>query len=187
MSVITESPGKWRIRYHPLDGPIRTATCMAALERAMKASPTDVFWLQERWKVFVSRSRPLRAWLGEESHGTGKPHRGLLWLAGVPSDWQIPEEWTHPDMIYEIALAADQAKPSWLTGTEVVHTVSADPTRKSLAAIDLAAALPIDYILTVRAPDALKKAAQLESIPVVSLATTERKMSESTPPAGPIL
>jgi KDO2-lipid IV(A) lauroyltransferase len=186
MSVITESPGKWRIRYHPLDGPIRTATCMEALERAMKASPTDVFWLQERWKVFVSRSRPLRGWLSEESHGTGKPHRALLWLADVPGDWMLPQEWTHPDVIYEIALAADQAKPSWLTGAEFIHRVSPNPTRKSLEVIDLSHALPLDYILTVRAPDALTKAAELESIPLVSLASTGGKMPECPPPADPI-
>jgi hypothetical protein len=98
----------------------------------------------------------------------------------------LPQEWTHPDVIYEIALAADQAKPSWLTGAEIIHRVSASPTRKSLAAIDLAHSLPIDYILTVRASDALTKAAELESIPLVSLASTGGKMPECPPPADPI-
>ena len=33
MSLITEAPGKWRIRYHELNGPATTANCMDAIER----------------------------------------------------------------------------------------------------------------------------------------------------------
>ena len=146
MSLITEAPGKWRVRYHKLNGPVSTANCMEAIERALKESPADVFWFQERWKVYISRKLPISKWLGPDSMGEGKPHRALLWLPGTPAGWTVPEEWTHPDVIYE-------------TVTEP----------RDLAEIDASAALPIDYILTCRASKALVKAAERESIPLVSL------------------
>ncbi len=185
MSVITEAPGKWRIRYHALDGPIGTTTCMNAIERAMKSSPLDVFWFQERWKVFVRTRRPIRGWLGTDDLGAGKPHRALLWLPGLAGDWRLPDAWTHPDVVYEIAVAADQELPSWLHGTERVHRVLSTSRRiiqHALAKIDLAAALPIDYILTCGAPDALKEAARRESLPLVSLASAEQAVPESLEP-----
>lgn len=173
MSLITDSPGKWRVRYHSVSRPIKTADCMEALERAMKASPTDVFWLQERWRVSVGRNNTIRDWLGSEMTSDGKPHRALLWLAGVSATWELPAEWQHPDVIYEIVLTPDQKKPAWLTGSETIHTVprteDRNALRKSIAAIDLAAALPIDYILTSAAPKALLKAARRESTPLISL------------------
>ena len=173
MSLITETPGKWRVLYHPVNRPFKTADCMAALEQAMKASPTDVFWLQERWKVYVSSKFTIRDWLGSDAIGEGKPHRALLWLVNVSPTWELPAEWQHPDVVYEMVLAQGQKKPPWLTGAETIHTVprtvDRDALRKSIAAIDLAAALPIDYILTCAAPTAILKAARRESMPLISL------------------
>jgi KDO2-lipid IV(A) lauroyltransferase len=176
MSLITETPGKWRVCYHPVNRPFKTADCMEALERAMKASPTDVFWLQERWKVYISPKCTICDWLGPDAMGEGKPHRALLWLVNVPSTWELPADWQHPDVIYEIVLAQGQQKPAWLTGAETIHTVprteDRNALRKSIAAIDLAAALPIDYILSSAAPKALLKAARRESTPLISLPPT---------------
>lgn len=173
MSLITDSPGKWRVRYHPVSRPFKTTDCMEALERAMKASPLDVFWFQDRWKVYISTKYTIRDWLGPDCRGTGKPHRALLWLAGAPTGWRLPEEWTHPDVVYEIVLAPGQDKPAWLAGSEITHTAppagDRDALQKAIAAIDLAAALPVDYILTSDAPEALSKAAERESIRLLSL------------------
>jgi KDO2-lipid IV(A) lauroyltransferase len=173
LSLITDAPGKWRVRYHPVSPPFKTADCMAALELAMKASPLDVFWFQERWKVYVSPRHTIRDWLGPEFPGPSKPHRALLWLADNDPAWQLPEEWTHGDVIYEIVLATGQAPPAWLSGSETVHTVpaagDARALQKAIAAIDLAAALPVDYILTRAASGPLAKAAARESIRLVSL------------------
>lgn len=146
MSLRTVAPGKWEIRYHPVNRPHKTADCMVAIEQALKESSIDVFWFQERWKVYISWKHPISEWLGPDSMGEGKPHRALLWLPGTPAGWTVPEEWTHPDVIYE-------------TVTEP----------RDLAEIDASAALPIDYILTCRASKALVKAAERESIPLVSL------------------
>jgi Kdo2-lipid IVA lauroyltransferase/acyltransferase len=173
MSVISDTPGKWKIVYHPVNRPFKTVECMKSLERAMKASPLDVFWFQERWKVFVSPRLTIRDWLGPETPESGKPHRALLWLAAGHASWMPPEPWIHGDVNYEIVLAAGQTPPSWLSGSETIHTVppAADfrSLQKAIAAIDLAAALPVDYILTRAASAALVKAAARESIRLVSL------------------
>ena len=173
MSLITEAPGKWKIRYHRVRQPFKTEDCMMAIEAALKASPADVFWFQERWKLYVSGKVSLRDWLGPDTLGAGKPHRALLWLAGAPAGWRVPESWIHPDVIYEMVLAPGQPKPAWLTGAEILHTAppssDRDALRKSIAEIDLAAGLPIDYILTCQATKALEKAARKESIPLISL------------------
>lgn len=169
MSLITEKPGKWRVRYHPISAPLKTTECMAAIETAMKASPLDVFWLQERWRVFITAHRTIRDWLGPDATSHGKPHRALLWLPGTPATWELPAEWTHPDVVYELALAPDQAAPAWLTGTEILHRVPPGNFQKSLATIDARHALPLDYILTCGGPTELKQAAAREAIPLVSL------------------
>jgi KDO2-lipid IV(A) lauroyltransferase len=173
MSLITDAPGKWRVRYHPIKPPFKTTDCMAALELAMKASPLDVFWLQDRWKVYVNARYTIRDWLGPEMPGPSTPHRALLWLADGDPSWRLPESWTHGDVNYEVVLAAGQTPPAWLSGSETVHTVpaatDARALQKAIAGIDLAAALPVDYILTRAASGALVKAAARESIRLVSL------------------
>ena len=173
MSLSTDAPGKWKVRYHPVSPPFKTVDCMTALELAMKTSPLDVFWLQDRWKVFVSSRHTIRDWLGPEILGEGKPHRALLWLADGHSSWKLPESWTHADVIYEIVLAAGQTPPAWLSGSETLHTVpaagDARALQKAIATIDLAAALPVDYILAIDASRALVIAAARESIRLVSL------------------
>lgn len=158
MSLATVAPGKWRARYHPLDGRISTASCMEAIERAIKTSPLDYFWLQERWKVYVRPTRTIREWLGPDAMGEGTPHRALLWLPGVPDGWTLPEEWTHPDVNYE-------TPPAGPVPTE------RDGLTEFLEKIDAGHALPIDYILTCNASKALAKAARRLSIPLVSLPT----------------
>jgi KDO2-lipid IV(A) lauroyltransferase len=179
MSLVTETPGKWRVRYYPVSRPFKTADCMEALERAMKASPTDVFWLQERWKVYISKKTTIRDWLGSEMTSDGKPHRALLWLAGAPTDWQLPESWQHPDVVYEIVLAANQQKPDWLKDAEKIHRIppAADvrALQKAITAIDISSALPLDYILTCGTFSVLAKAASRESIRLVSLSPGSSK------------
>ncbi|RPJ33279.1 MAG: lipid A biosynthesis acyltransferase, partial [Verrucomicrobiaceae bacterium] len=114
LSLITEAPGKWKAVFLPVEKPHSTPHCMAALENAMKAGPTDVFWLQERWKVFVKRYRPFDKWLSPETQSGTKPHRALIWLANVPDAWRPLENWFHPDVIYEAAIPAGNPAPDWL-------------------------------------------------------------------------
>jgi KDO2-lipid IV(A) lauroyltransferase len=173
LSLLTDSPGKWRVRYHPVAPPYKTKDCMEALEVAMKASPLDVFWFQDRWKVFIRPRFTIRDWLGPERDDSGKPHRALLWLADGREAWQLPEPWIHGDVNYEFVLASGQTPPSWISSDRTIHRVSnardVRSLRKALCAIDLAAALPVDYILAREASTALAEAARRESILLVSL------------------
>jgi len=174
LSVVTVRPGKWRAVFMPVESPPTTANCMVALEQAMRAGAVDVFWFQERWKLIIDHEHLLLDWLGPVgADDGGKPHRALLWLAGVCAAWQLPEVWTHPDVIYEVALTSGQALPAWLPAATRVHVVAAGTDRaarrKALSAMDLAANLPVDYILTAGADPVLAKAARLEGIPLISL------------------
>jgi Kdo2-lipid IVA lauroyltransferase/acyltransferase len=173
LAVTTVKPGRWSAVFMPVETPYTTVHCMAALERAMKSGPLDVFWFQERWKLYLRSRHSVREWLGEDALSAGNPHRALLWLCGTQPEWRMPEEWLHPDVIYEVALEPDRALPQWLPENTRVHRITASSDRdvlaKAIAAIDACAALPVDFILTNPAPKVLIKAARREVIPVVSL------------------
>lgn len=173
LSVVTVEPGKWKAVFTPVESPPSTANCMVALEQAMKSSPVDVFWFQERWKVYIRPQHSIREWLGADSTAAGKPHRALLWLACAEKSWRLPADWIHPDLVYELALAPGQSLPSWLPTTTVVHTLanesSREALRKSIAAIDESSAMPLDFILAPGAPKELAKAGRSEAIPIVLL------------------
>ena len=173
LSLTTVGPGKWSARFVPMGTSHNTADCMVTIEQAMAVSPVDVFWFQERWKVYINPHYSMRDWLGTANHGTGKPHRALIWLAGVPATWQLPSGWTHPDVIYEAVLEPDRVLPAWLPESTKRHPVPAAAARHRLrpllAAIDLAAALPVDFILTCGTPPALAKACRREGIPLIGL------------------
>jgi len=173
LSLTTTAPGKWSARFVAMAASNSTDGCMETLQQAMQRGPLDVFWLQERWKVYIEPDFSIRDWLGTQAHGSGKPHRALVWLADAPIAWCLPEVWAHPDVIYEVVLEPDQAMPAWLPVATVRHAVprgrSRAALRKHLAAVDLTAALPVDYIVTCGAPKALRKACRREAIPLVSL------------------
>ena len=173
LSLTTREPGKWSARFVPMGASHTTAECMLTLEQAMAGSPEDVFWFQERWKVYIDPAFTIRDWLGPGTHGSGKPHRGLIWLAGAPTAWRLPEAWLHPDVNYEVVLEKDQSLPPGLPETTRRHSVPRSTDRNSLRkfieAVDLAAALPLDFIITNEAPKALVKASRREGIPLISL------------------
>ncbi|MCX6877015.1 MAG: lipid A biosynthesis acyltransferase [Verrucomicrobia bacterium] len=173
LSLTTVAPGRWSARFVPVGRSRSTAECMLTLEQAMKASPVDVFWFQERWKVYLDRNHTIRDWLGPESHGSGRPHRALLWLADAPCAWRLPEAWLHPDVNYEAVLETGAELPPWLPASTRVHFAPPGAARKVLrkllAAMDAAAALPVDFIVTSAAPQALLQASEGEDLPLVSL------------------
>ena len=176
LSVTSDQPGTWQAVFMPVESPPTTAHCMAALERAMRAGPIDVFWFQERWKVKVPRRGTVRDWFGAEETVSGlpeKPLRVLVWLVDALAHWHLPETWFHPKVVYEIALAPGGEHPSWLPAAAPVHypPLPADGTvsAKTLAAIDATAVLPLDFILAPGASAALAKAGQQLAIPVISL------------------
>lgn len=173
LSVTTVEPGKWKAVFLPVTPPPGTPHCMESLEHAMKAGPVDVFWFQERWKIYTKKGRTIRDWLGSGSTCGRKPHRALLWLCGVSNNWQLPDAWKHPDVTHEVVLAPGTARPPWLPESIRIHEVAAttdrDMLQKQLAAIDGSAVLPLDYILAPGASKPLVKAGLRESIPVIPL------------------
>lgn len=174
LSLVTESPGKWKAVLSPVESPGTTAGCMAALEKFMKTSPLDVFWLQERWKVKVSPKYPLSGWLGpENSSNASKPLRALIWLVNTPESWRIPNAWNRSDVIYEAVLAPGQDLPDWLPKSTPIHTVGAADTGKAMVkmidAIDNSVILPLDFILAPQRIKHLTEAGQHLELTVVPL------------------
>ena len=96
LALTTEEPGMWKATLLPVEKPYSTRNCMSALESAMKLGSTDVFWLQERWRVRFKKSRSVSRLFDDGRSATNKSHRALLWLVGVDDSWCIPDEWTHP-------------------------------------------------------------------------------------------
>ncbi len=173
LSLTTTGVGKWRARFIPVAASRTTPACMVALEQAMRGSPADIFWFQDRWKVYVDAGNPIQTWLGTAASAAGKRHRALLWLADAPAAWHPPAEWLHPDVDYEAVLTPAQSRPDWLPATTRTHPAPAggerDELRKIIAEIDAAATLPVDFIVTAGAPKALVKACRREGVPLVKL------------------
>jgi Kdo2-lipid IVA lauroyltransferase/acyltransferase len=147
LSLRTVAPGKWKAAFHPVASPPTTPHCMAALEEAMASSPTDVFWLQERWKVPVDPNRPMTQWLPHPTSTGEKPHRALIWLPGVARSWSLPEVWLHPDVRYEVAMDSRAEIPGWLPAETRVHRITGSSLHKAVREIDASDPLPLDFIL----------------------------------------
>lgn len=173
LAVTTDRPGRWTATFLPVAAPLHTAHCMVALEQAMKSDPLDVFWLQERWKVYVGKNHTLREWLGDDARRGAKTHRALLVLVDAPSSWALPDAWQHPDVSYEIAIADGEHLAEDWGKNRIIHQVPRNAGEHQwiewLCKIDAAAALPLDFILAPAANASLAKAAKRESIPLVSL------------------
>lgn len=166
-SIETLPTIQWRITYELLPAGATTPQCMAALERAMRRSPADVFWLQDRWKGHSRRPYQLVGKLP----ATGfppftKPRRGLIWLARAesapPADLPPPA----PDLVLEYALPPGAAAPDWIGGA-LLHRPAAD-TPAALAAIDESAALPLDFVASFPPSTAVAAAALKLGIPYAS-------------------
>ncbi|MEO0018838.1 MAG: hypothetical protein RLZZ522_2121 [Verrucomicrobiota bacterium] len=173
LSLTTTGVGCWRAHFTPVAATRTTPDCMAALELAMRDSPEDVFWFQDRWKTYVSANHTLHAWLGASSPATAKRHRALLWLTNAAPDWPLPPAWRHPDVDYEAVLAPGQTLPAWLPAATRTHLAppdaDRDTLRKIIAEIDAAAVLPVDFIVAPAARKALAKACRREGVPLVAL------------------
>lgn len=174
LSLVTTSPGKWKAAFMPVEKPHTTPHCMAALEKAMRASPIDVFWLQERWKVFVRRTRTFQQWLPLTVTPSRKPHRALLWLPETPADWKLPAEWFHPDLEMEAVLATDSTPPDWLPPAVRIHHLPAfrspSSLRRAILALDSKETLPFDFLIVHRQATATRKAAASGPVPLIPVA-----------------
>ncbi len=146
LSLRTVSPGKWSARYHRVNRPYDSENCMEALERAMMVSPMDVFWLQERWKVYVGPGVTFLRWLKKEDARGIKPHRGLVWRREEERGLPLSDECLHGDIRYE----------------EATGRAAGD-----LEGIDLAKRLPLDFILVFSENSEVRAEAKRLGIPVI--------------------
>jgi Kdo2-lipid IVA lauroyltransferase/acyltransferase len=173
LSLRTVAPGRWEAEFIAVDGPPDTGNCMVALEKAIKASPADVFWMHERWKAYVRPRHAPCDWLENATSAEGRGHRALIWMADVPDGWKPPDAWFHPDVTHELALTEAMAIPAWLPQNTVVHRVEHTDDPHQLAAqireIDGSHPLPIDYIVTSKSASALRAAGEREQIRVIQL------------------
>lgn len=148
LSFRTVAPGKWSARYYAVEKPHTTANCMAALEKAMRVSLIDVFWLQERWKIYIGSWGAPMKWIGDPDARGSKPHRVLVWAKEDEKDAPLPPGCLHPDIIHEYAIGKE-----------------AD----LLEAIEKSQALPIDYILIFSEHPGLRAKARELGIPIHSV------------------
>jgi KDO2-lipid IV(A) lauroyltransferase len=171
LALVTERPGKWKAVFMPVKTPYTTPHCMAALEKVMMFGPTDVFWLQDRWKVFVKRLRPFSNWLEPADEKGRKPHRALIWLTEAMDSWGLPEAWFHPDISYEVTIPASGRAPKWAMEEARLHHLpvlhAARDIRRVIRILDAGDPLPFDFIITRKAPKALAQAAFAEQILLV--------------------
>ena len=175
VSVTSQTPGKWRIKFHPLVGEPTTENCMRLLETVMRESPADVFWLQDRWKV--NKHKP--QWEPGRNPKEGiamlranKPRRCLVWLEDgahpVPSLKQAEPD----NFIFEYCLPSDAPRPAWLAGDAIVHIRTVLNRCKLIAAeinrVDQAAALPLDFVYTPHGSAEVIAVCRMMDMPVVA-------------------
>lgn len=135
LSLSTESPGKWKAVFLPVATPPTTANCMSALENSMQSGLMDIFWLQDRWKLYVSPNRSISQWLDDPDTTGQKPHR-LLWCLPHGMNLQdIPETWRHPDAGHEMLPA------------ETIKGLGPAALIKRISELEDAGPLPIDCLI----------------------------------------
>lgn len=147
LSLRTVAPGKWSARYHKVEKPYRSENCMKALEQAMKVSMMDVFWLQERWKVYFGKRIMLKKWLEKEGITGEKPHRAVFWLNTKKPQPELVDDFIHADLEWEFISGKDP---------------------QELEELDRSKPLPIDFIIAAKLDQELKKAANQLAIPIYS-------------------
>ena len=168
LTLVTEAAGKWKAVFGPVESPPTTAHCMAALETGMKASPADVFWLQERWKVPVEKFHTMSDWLEPEKRAGKTPHRALVWLGGVDPSWSPADGWWHPDVRYEAVIDKDATPPEWLPKETRIHRIDGESPEAMIHEIDSADPLPLDFILSGPGAVDLSRAADREQIRLIA-------------------
>jgi KDO2-lipid IV(A) lauroyltransferase len=144
ISLRTVATGRWELRFHALDEAApSTVNVMGLVERMMRVSPADVFWLQERWKI--SSSEPHRQ-NGKVARGeivpATKRRRALLWAGegGVlpPAPVAVPD-----DVDYEVTVSGDSA----VEGEMRSHRYNGGSILEFLQQVDAAGDQPLDYVV----------------------------------------
>lgn len=147
LSMSTSAPGRWAMRFHPVSEPYDTANCMAAMEQAMRTSPADVFWLQDRWmRAMDSSLQVIGKSTGEVEEN--KPHRALH----ITEEGYTLFKGSQPEPI-------PIRMPEWNAG--------AASWIRALEQLDEADPLPLDAVICpCKASSSLRKACRMIDLPL---------------------
>ena len=131
ISLKTLAPGRWELRFHGIGAEEpTTAAVVGLLERMMRESPADVFWLQERW-------RPNR---GQPAKVSGRtPKGGAL----VPAKRRRALLWTDAAGAVPLAPVAAPDDVDFFT----LERRPGEAAEAYLLRVDAAAALPLDFVV----------------------------------------
>lgn len=162
VSLRTVGAGRWEMGFHAMElgEQPTTAGVMRLLERMIRESPADVFWLQDRWKI---RRREPHKQPGKPSRASDatptKRRRALLWVEGARGLPALPKA-TPEDIDYTVALASDAAEPkdAGAHGREVLRYMG-EGYEAFLRRVDEAHGQPLEFVAgTNAAPKGLRKA-----------------------------
>ncbi|MDR1279443.1 MAG: lysophospholipid acyltransferase family protein [Opitutaceae bacterium] len=175
ISMRTTSPGHWRLKFHRLaDSTSSTTACMRLLEEAIRESPEDVFWLQDRWRVRRDNPASLSGRPPRDAAASAwsKPRRALVWVGDPARAPQLPKA-AVGDLLWEYVLPAGNPTPAWLPDGARIHilnTACADiPTLAGgLRGIDEAADLPLEFVRVDKENRAVQKACLKLALPVLA-------------------
>jgi KDO2-lipid IV(A) lauroyltransferase len=144
ISLRTVATGRWELRFHALtEASPSTVNVMGLVERMMRVSPADVFWLQERWKI--SSSKPHRQ-NGKVARGEIVPptkrRRALLWATegGVSPSAPVA---VPADVDYEVAMPGSSVVEGGLRS----HRYEGGSIHDFLRQVDAASDQPLDYVV----------------------------------------
>jgi KDO2-lipid IV(A) lauroyltransferase len=166
VSLTTLSAGRWRLRFHELKGEPTTAGCMALLEELIRTSPSDVFWLQDRWRPGRQDPRVLAGKLPKDPATLrgSKPRRVLVWLHAADTGELKLSPGVPADIVYEYALPDGAARPTWIPAEARVHGWRTGRYDEALKRADDAEVLPLDAVLLTKDDAALVKACRRAAI-----------------------
>ena len=162
-SLRTLGPGRWELKIHKLHGEPTTASMMELLERIMRESPADVFWMQDRWRTDRHEPQHVVGRVAKAAAVAGAPvatkrRRALLWAdaAGVVPARPVAEP---ADVDYEAALPEGAAVPADVTKIWIREPLGGETTEAFLLRVDAGAALPLDFVVAgARAEPGLREA-----------------------------
>lgn len=149
VSLRTLEPGRWELKFHKLEGDPTTQNMMGLLERMLRESMTDVFWLQDRWRI--ERRSPHKlpgkaAKSGVFTAGPTKRRRALLWADanGVMPVRPVAEP---ADLDYEAAIPEGGRAPTDVTKLWIRPAGGKETAEAFLARVDAGAELPLEFVV----------------------------------------
>lgn len=162
-SLRTLGPGRWELKIHKLEGEPTTANMMELLERIMRESPADVFWMQDRWRMDRRAPQHVVGRVAKAAAVAGAPvatkrRRALLWAdaAGAMPVRPVAEP---ADVDFEAALPEGAAVPGDVARIWIREPSGGETTEVFLLRVDTGAALPLDFVVAgARAEPGLREA-----------------------------